>query len=187
MPFDFMCFKRDPSISAILPWKEISVKTREQAAYLVENLLARSLHKTAVMLLDSNFVLVLANVLSQDSDQRSTDLVLSLLGVIETLSGNSDFRAEICKSKLLITNIGLLLKVRFTVLHLAKSPKSRTEPNLNRNLCSSYSVYCFRSQRSAECRLHIFTHQHFSYFLSSSGHSKSSGRGGGRKVIRFET
>ncbi|XP_037806582.1 uncharacterized protein LOC119600447 [Lucilia sericata] len=115
-------------ILKLLNDKEINIKTREQAANLLENLLSYAFHKSVSLILDLKFSNILSDVFAQAPEERSIDLLLSLLNIIEMITVNADYRQEICANSSLISNIGLLLMNSFSSAILVT--------NLFRCLCS---------------------------------------------------
>ncbi|XP_065369754.1 uncharacterized protein LOC135962008 [Calliphora vicina] len=98
----------------LLPDKEINIKSREQVANLLQNLLSYSFHKTAISILDLKLSDILAHILAQVPEERSIDLLLSILNVIEMITDNSDYRRIICANSALILNMGVLLMNSFS-------------------------------------------------------------------------
>ncbi|XP_023302611.2 uncharacterized protein LOC111684633 [Lucilia cuprina] len=115
-------------ILKLLNDKEINIKTREQAASLLENLLSYAFHKSISLILDLKFSQISSDVFAQAPEERSIDLLLSLLNTIEMITVNVDYRQKICANSSLISNIGLLLMNSFSTAILVT--------NLFRCICS---------------------------------------------------
>ncbi|TMW42319.1 hypothetical protein DOY81_012603 [Sarcophaga bullata] len=98
----------------LLPDFEIDIKSREQASMLLQNLLSFSFHPTANAVLELNLPAILSEIFGQLPEQRSIDLLLSGLDVIETLSGNADYRERLCESTSLIENLAVVLMNSFS-------------------------------------------------------------------------
>lgn len=91
--------------------KDISIRTREQAAELVVNLLVYAFHKTAGELLTLKFPQSIGEIFSLGLANLSIDFILLLLTIIENLAQNNEYRTAVAESKSLLRHMANLLKV----------------------------------------------------------------------------
>ncbi|XP_036331325.1 uncharacterized protein LOC118742986 isoform X1 [Rhagoletis pomonella] len=106
---------------AIISQPGIDIRTREQAATLISNLLQFAFHDTAPLLLSEQIPQVLGKIFGQQPTDLSIDFMLSLLNIIEQLAQNEEYRAVLGESALLATNIALMLKNSFATAILVNN------------------------------------------------------------------
>ncbi|XP_013108133.2 uncharacterized protein LOC106087588 [Stomoxys calcitrans] len=96
--------------------QSLDVKIREQSTDLLLNLLKFSFYKTGVALMFKSvkFSEILSTVFEEGVSSQSTDLLFSLLSVVEELASNDDYRQELCEDHKLIENMGMLLMNSFS-------------------------------------------------------------------------
>lgn len=80
-------------------------------ANLLQNLLSYAFHETAITLLDLKLCGILGHIFAQIPEERSIDLLLSILNVIEMITANADYRRVVCANSAMILNMGVLLMV----------------------------------------------------------------------------
>ncbi|KAM7342630.1 uncharacterized protein ACRADG_009978 [Cochliomyia hominivorax] len=143
------CYDRDllKKILKLLPDKEVNIKTREQSAILFENLLSCAFHRTATEILSLKLTDIISEIFSQEPNDRSVDLLLEIVNIIEMLAANTDYRLKICENKEMLRNLGILLMNSFSTAILVTAlfrclcsivdEESVHEEILNCYLCSS--------------------------------------------------
>ncbi|XP_067633285.1 armadillo repeat-containing protein 3 [Eurosta solidaginis] len=99
----------------------IDIRTREQAADLINNLLRFAFHPTAQQLLGAEITQVLGKIFGQQQTDLSVDFQLSLLNIVEQLAQNDEYRAALAQTDLLATNIALMLKNSFATAILVNN------------------------------------------------------------------
>uniref|UniRef100_A0A0K8UWQ3 Armadillo repeat-containing protein 3 n=1 Tax=Bactrocera latifrons TaxID=174628 RepID=A0A0K8UWQ3_BACLA len=108
-------------LASIISQPGIDIRTREQAADLIGNLLRFAFHDTAHQLLALQISLVLGRIFGQQPQDLSIDFLLSLLNIIEQLAQNEDYREILGESTLLSMNIALMLKNSFATAILVNN------------------------------------------------------------------
>uniref|UniRef100_W8B7J1 Armadillo repeat-containing protein 3 n=1 Tax=Ceratitis capitata TaxID=7213 RepID=W8B7J1_CERCA len=108
-------------LAYIISQPAIDIRTREQSAELLNNLLRFAFHDTAHQLLALQIANILGRILGQQQQDLSIDFILSLLNIVEQLAQNEDYRELIGESTLLSTNIALLLKNSFATAILVNN------------------------------------------------------------------
>ncbi|KAH8277832.1 hypothetical protein KR018_008305 [Drosophila ironensis] len=94
---------------AIMLASEVPIKTREQAAELIDRLLIAAFRDTAVELKEQTVAVVLTAILTQGLPALSIDLILSLLTMIELLAQNEEYRTILGEYQSLTEQLAQLL------------------------------------------------------------------------------
>uniref|UniRef100_A0A1A9WP26 EDR1/CTR1/ARMC3-like peptidase-like domain-containing protein n=1 Tax=Glossina brevipalpis TaxID=37001 RepID=A0A1A9WP26_9MUSC len=113
----------------ILPKHDtMNIKTREQAAEFLNQLLTVAYHGTASRVIELHLPDILASIFGQPSEWQSIDLYMTLLSIMENLAQNANYREQLCVSEVLTASIAKLLKNSFNTSNLVS--------NIFRTLCS---------------------------------------------------